>query len=126
MAIEKSGSEPMKAVTIELPYPPTINTYWRRNGSRYFIAAKGVAFRSDVLATVLELGVQKLAGPLAFSVLLYPPDRRVRDVDNVIKPIFDALAHAGVIENDSQFKRLSAEMCEVVSGGRSVVMLERM
>jgi crossover junction endodeoxyribonuclease RusA len=52
---------------------------------------------------------------------LYPPDRRKRDVDNTIKPTLDSLAHAGVMVNDVQVKRLTVEMFEHEKPGRMVV-----
>lgn len=31
----------------------------------------------------------------------YPPDRRRRDLDNILKSLLDSITHAGVIEDDS-------------------------
>jgi crossover junction endodeoxyribonuclease RusA len=36
----------------------------------------------------------------------FPPDRRRRDLDNIQKPVLDALQHAGVYEDDSQIDLL--------------------
>ena len=38
----------------------------------------------------------------------FPPDRRRRDLDNLLKPALDALQHAGVYEDDSQVDWLVA------------------
>jgi Holliday junction resolvase RusA-like endonuclease len=43
---------------------------------------------------------------LQVDVHYIPPDRRVRDIDNYLKCVFDALTHAGVWKDDSQVKRL--------------------
>ncbi|MFC6277036.1 RusA family crossover junction endodeoxyribonuclease [Psittacicella hinzii] len=43
---------------------------------------------------------------LTLHVTEYCPDRRRRDIDNVIKPIMDILTEAGVYDDDSQIKRL--------------------
>ncbi len=31
-----------------LPYPPTVNTYWRRRGNTYFVSKVGERYRRDV------------------------------------------------------------------------------
>ena len=51
------------------------------------------------------------------EVYLYPPDKRKRDVDNVLKPLLDALEHAGVYENDSQIDKLCITRMEVKPQG---------
>jgi Holliday junction resolvase RusA-like endonuclease len=48
-------------------------------------------------------------GPLEMSVRLFPADFRTRDIDNVLKPLLDALEHAQVFANDSQIARLTVE-----------------
>lgn len=95
---------------LTLPYPPSANTYWRRNGARYFIAPAGVAFRTEVVARCLATGAKPLAGLVALTVTLVPGDRRRRDIDNVLKPLLDALTHGGAWTDDSQVKRLIVAM----------------
>jgi crossover junction endodeoxyribonuclease RusA len=97
-------------VTLTLPYPPSINAYWRRNGHRYFIAPAGIAFRTEVEVFCMAAGVRPLAGPVALTVSLVPGDRRRRDIDNVLKPLLDALTHGGAWADDSQVKRLVVTM----------------
>jgi crossover junction endodeoxyribonuclease RusA len=55
----------------------------------------------------------------------FPPDRRRRDLDNIQKPVLDALEHAGVYEDDSQIDLLVTCRREVVPGGRILVMVEK-
>jgi len=62
-----------------------------------------------------------MTGRLAVTVDLYPPDKRRRDVDNSAKATLDALAHAGVYEDDSQIDDLHIRRREVVPPGRVVV-----
>jgi len=66
-----------------------------------------------------------LTGPLSVEVLLYPPDRRRRDLDNTLKGLLDALEHAGVYLDDSLIERLSVEKRDVVEGGKAVVVIRR-
>lgn len=107
-------------MTLTLPWPPSVNHYWlrNRNGS-VRVSGAGMAFRMQVMS--LYRG-KPLTGRLAVVVDLYPPDRRRRDVDNVGgKALLDALAHAGVYEDDSQIDDLHIRRREVVPPGRVVV-----
>ena len=110
-------------VTLVLPYPPSANTYWRRSGRHMHISAGGVAFREAVLREVEGLELETLTGPLEVMVVLHPADRRRRDIDNVFKPLFDSLMHGGLIEDDSQIRRLTASFGAVVPDGETIVRL---
>ena len=112
-------------LALELPYPPSVNHYWRRVGARTLISRGGRAFRTAVCTILAAYGVQPLEGPLAVSVDLYPPDRRRRDVDNVLKSLLDALAHGGAYHDDSQIVRLLIQRQAIVPGGKVGVRLER-
>lgn len=102
-----------------------MNTYWRRNGHRYFIAPRGVAFRTEVEAICMAAGVKPMAGPVSMAVTLVPGDHRRRDIDNVLKPLLDALTHGRAWEDDSQVKRLSIVMADPIpKQGRCVVTVQ--
>ena len=96
-------------MTLTLPFPPTANHYWKRNGHRYFIAPAGIAFRTEVEARCIAAGVKPLTGPVSLAVTLTPGDQRRRDIDNVLKPLLDALTHGGAWLDDSQVARLVVE-----------------
>lgn len=53
-------------------------------------------------------------GRVSVRLILSPPDRRVRDIDNVRKAIYDAISdrrgHKGIITDDADIKTDSAFM----------------
>ncbi len=112
-------------IHLDLPYPPTVNTYWRANGVRRFIAKRGVLFRSQVAEIVSEAQQGSIDGRLSVFVALYPPDKRKRDIDNVLKALLDALSHAGAYEDDSQIDRLEVMRHQVIKGGKCSVVIVR-
>jgi Holliday junction resolvase RusA-like endonuclease len=110
-------------VELKLPYPPSVNHYWRRVGARTLISRGGRAFRKTVCSILAADGVRPLAGPLFVEILVHPPDRRRRDIDNVQKALLDAMQHGGAYADDSQIMRLSIERGEPVAGGRTTVRI---
>lgn len=108
---------------VELPYPPSINHYWRRVGLRTLISREGRLFRQRVMAILAALGCEPLHGPLAVEVDVHPPDNRRRDLDNCLKSLFDALEHGGAYDDDSQVVRLTIVKREPVMGGKTLVRI---
>jgi Holliday junction resolvase RusA-like endonuclease len=94
--------------TVELPYPPSINHYWRRVGYRTLISREGRKFRDRVVAILAARRLVPMTGPLKLEVDFFPPDCRRRDIDNAQKALFDALQHGGVYVDDSQIMDLRA------------------
>jgi crossover junction endodeoxyribonuclease RusA len=72
---------------------------------------------------VTEAGVQPLEGRLSIHVALYPPDRRKRDLDNVLKSLLDACEHAGCYENDSQIDEIRIVRQEVKKDGACNIVI---
>ena len=104
----------MEAVREEfdLPWPPSVNRYYRHVGPRVLISREGRKYR---MMTVSRLGGRfpKLTGNLRVSAEFYPPDARRRDLDNVGgKALLDSLQAAGLFEDDSQIKSLRLDMRE--------------
>jgi Holliday junction resolvase RusA-like endonuclease len=108
---------------VELPYPPSINHYWRRVGQRILISREGRRFRQRVVAILAALRVQPLTGPLAVEVEVHPPDQRRRDIDNVQKALLDALQQGGAYLDDSQIVRLSIVKRKPVGTGKTLVRI---
>ena len=109
---------------VELPYPPSINHYWRRVGRRTLISREGRRFRRDVMAILAAMGVKPLDGSLAVWIDVYPPDRRRRDLDNIVKSLLDALEHGAAYHDDSQIDSLVVQRQRVVPEGKVRVILE--
>ena len=113
-------------IILELPFPPSLNTYWRRARGRVYINAKGMEYRRHVAAYVKRYKLKASEGLLTYRVQLYPPDKRRRDGDNfAFKAIWDSLAHAQCIEDDSLFKEWSGAWMPVVKGGKCRVFISQ-
>ena len=94
----------------ELPYPPTVNTYYRHVGAKVLISARGRAYRKAVERQLA--GCACIDGDVMMRVDVYPPDCRRRDLDNLLKGLQDSLTHGGLLRDDCQIKRLVVEMQE--------------
>jgi crossover junction endodeoxyribonuclease RusA len=98
-------------IEFDLPYPPSINRYWRNlvvgHKGRTIISREGRDYRDEVCALLRGRDQSVLTGRLAVVLELHPPDRRRRDLDNTLKATLDALTHAGVWLDDSQIDELT-------------------
>lgn len=112
-------------LVLNLPLPPSINNYWGQAGHRRYVSKAGVAFKEAVSNYVAEYSVPKLGtARLEFQVTLYPKDKRKQDIDNRIKALWDALADAGVFDNDEQIDVLIVQRGEIKKGGGCLVFID--
>lgn len=102
----------MGQIMLTLPFPPSVNTYYAVVRGRKILSKRGREYKKITHGLILEAGHsgKRLNGRLAVTVILTPPDRRGRDIDNYCKALLDALTHAEVWIDDSQVKRLVIEM----------------
>jgi crossover junction endodeoxyribonuclease RusA len=112
-------------IILDLPLPPSVNHYWGQHGHRRYVSKAGVAFKEQVSEYVIDYRVPKLGtARIAMTVVLFPKDRRKQDIDNRIKALWDALADAGVFDNDEQIDTLFIERGEIKKGGGCRVYLD--
>jgi crossover junction endodeoxyribonuclease RusA len=105
-------------IEILLPWPPTVNNYYRHTARGVYISRKGAAFTRKVEEEIHEQGLSlELDHSLYVEVVMFPPDRRIRDLDNHMKALQDSLTKAKVWEDDSLIDQLSIYRGEVVRGG---------
>jgi crossover junction endodeoxyribonuclease RusA len=106
-----------------LPLAPSINHYFARNGNRTFLPAKVREYRQEVADIVAAAGHATLEGRLQLFIAVHMPDKRRRDLDNVLKGAIDALMHAGVFLDDEQVDHIQVIRQEIIKGGRMVVLI---
>ncbi len=117
-------------IKVTLPYPPSINKYWllNRNGHRR-LSPQAVTFREEAIKAIVDSGLCPsdwipYNAPTKVAIEVYVPDNRKRDLDNIVKPILDALTHAQVWEDDSVTKELWVKSRGKVKGGKVIVTVE--
>jgi crossover junction endodeoxyribonuclease RusA len=110
-------------VTIQLsiPYPPSANRLWVRARVGMRKSDAYTAWISEAAWSIKSQRPGKISGPYKISIHASRPDKRVRDLDNILKPISDALQVAGVIANDSDCEMLTARW--VTGGGQGVMVM---
>ena len=93
---------------ITLDWPPTVNHYYTVARGRKILSSRGRQYKQDA---IFHMMMQRAPKPdweqFAVSIDAYPPDRRTRDLDNLLKPILDALTAYGAITDDSAINHLT-------------------
>tara|TARA_R110002111_G_scaffold50841_1_gene88981 strand:- start:311 stop:682 length:372 start_codon:yes stop_codon:yes gene_type:complete len=109
---------------LTLPYPPSVNTYWRANGKRRFISKAGILFTQEVILIVKQSKAKSFEEKrLAISVVIHPRSKRKFDLDNTLKAILDALMKAGMYNDDSQIDYIEIARGKAVKKGKAVINL---
>ena len=94
-------------IEMTLPWPPTVNTYWRYWQGKVLISKKGREYRKAVAGEVLLQKANKnIDYAMKVEIKAYRPDRRRRDLDNILKAILDSMTHAGVMQDDALIEDL--------------------
>ena len=115
-------------ISLALPFPPSLNHYWRATTRGVLISKRGRQYRQAVIGEILTQrpASAPLTTRLSVSVELCAPDKRRRDIDNYVKAALDALVHGGVIEDDSQIDQLLIRRGDIKTPGRLYIALEEL
>lgn len=96
----------MKEIFLDLPLPPSVNSYWGFSGSRRFLTLQAREFKVQVAHIVSQQPIKFGNARLSLTVTLCFKDRRRADIDNRIKSLLDALVQSGLFDDDSQIDEL--------------------
>ena len=127
-------------VVITIPYPPTINNYYKYRKSAHavsisiYVGDEGLLHREKVQSLIIDhkrARSFKLDIPyfsierLSVEFYIYPPDKRKRDIDNVLKCGIDSLQHGLLFKNDNQIDKLYIERMSVEEYGKIIVHIKK-
>ena len=117
-------------IEIELPFPPSLNAYYRHPSKgplagRHLISAKGREYRSEVIRRIAPLNYS-VRGRLAVVITCHAPDKRRRDLDNLTTGLLDAMTHAGLWADDEQIDDLRIVRGSRMTGGKVVVLIRQL
>lgn len=95
------------------------NRYWRRSGHHLHISNEARSYINLVSNYSLIFGWNKKSfnNRIELIVDAYPPDKRERDLDNILKVLIDSLQRAGLFNNDSQIDKITIERKHIVKKG---------
>lgn len=103
-----------------LPFPPSLNHYWRKDrggmhisedGKKYIARVQQLALLNGRGDTEYSLKVLRQPEPkqkLKVCAVFHCPDNARRDLDNLFKVLFDCMTKAKVWHDDSQVFELDA------------------
>lgn len=93
---------------LKLPFPPSTNSLFagkdrRRKSERY------KAWIAEAFPLVQrEVRGQRISGPWSIELRAVRPDRRKRDIDNLLKATIDLMVSCGVVGDDSEMQSVYA------------------
>lgn len=85
-----------------LPYPPSVNRMYRIARNRFYKHKDYVQWTmaADVMLRKQIPVLRKFTEPVRVSVLVGRPDKRKRDLDNILKATADFMETVELVEND--------------------------
>ncbi len=98
-------------IFLTLPYPPSMNTYWRFTNRGVYLSKKGREYKEIVSAANQAIEPFK-DERLLVTIFVSQPDKRKRDLDNILKAILDSL-NGIAYEDDSQIDELRVIRCAI-------------
>ena len=112
-------------IVLELPFPPSVNTYYRRGAHSTYMSKAGREYKQAVANYISGGDFPNMGNKrLSVSMIVWPRDRRVFDLDNRLKSVLDSLQML-IYDDDSQIDELSIYRgSQIVPGGSIKVMIE--
>src|ERR1700722_11722441 len=112
-------------IEIELPYPPSVNNYKEigklittRSGKMLQIRKNSSRTLQYYCETLNFIRAQRLKSfadaTISVELDVYPPDKRKRDLDGILKVCLDSMQHVGLYDDDYQIARLLVTRMSII------------
>ena len=110
--------------TLQLPLPPTVNTYYRNFHGRTILSKAARDYKQTVKEYVLLNKIPSFGDArLQAIITIFSKDRRKQDLDNRLKSLLDSLGNASVFDDDSQFDKIEIGRGVIKNGGGCTIII---
>ena len=128
-------------IELELPWPPCINHYKKPGrivrtvtGKLYQMKVntnETTRFYYEVWVKIRNMkareGLKSFQGStISVEVDAYPPDKRKRDLDGILKVLLDSMQRGGLYDDDYQIARLLVTRKDMIEQGKVVVRIQEL
>jgi len=106
----------MSVITIDLPFPPSVNAIWRSFRGRVVASKEAQIWwklAEGTLYTQRPAWKARISGPFEAELMFDQSKRGRKDLDNLSKLPLDAAQRFGIIDNDRLCERLTSSWGEV-------------
>lgn len=94
-------------IKLTLPYPPSVNSLYATFRGRRIVSAKGREYKRAVHAICFSEKVKPFGGNVSVVLRAYRP-RKIGDIDNVQKAVFDSVK-GSCFNDDRQIVEILAQ-----------------
>ena len=123
---------------LTLPWPPSVNHYKRpgplkrsKAGNLYQLMINTPETNRYYFQVHAQLQHLRATQPfksfqdstISLEVYAYPPDKRKRDIDGILKVLFDSLEKARIFNDDYQISRLLVVRKDIIKHGKVIVKI---
>lgn len=115
-----------ECIGIQLPFPPSTNSLYRNVQGRGRVKTekyKDWLLRAGLIVSAQLKSNERIEGPYGLRLRAYRPDKRRRDLSNLLKATEDLLVALGVVEDDSLCQSIEAEWAKEQSNNGIKVWL---
>lgn len=111
-----------------LPYPPSLNHLYAYTNGRVYLKPAARRYKKAAFWTIKEqMGracwFSPLKGFVHVRLLIAPPDKAKRDIDNLLKLIFDSGTDAGLWIDDCQIIHCELWRLDPAAGGQVALLV---
>lgn len=88
------------------------------------ISKEARAYKKLIAQLALTWRRKPIKERISISIQAYPPDKRVRDLDNLLKILIDSLKDANLFLDDSQIDKIYIERMSIFKKGKLDIKVE--
>lgn len=114
----------MKNIEVEVDWPPSANKNWMIRRGRFVSTDAAACYKrliKDLSYTWEKITFLK---DIEITIKAFPPDKRKRDIDNLLKVTLDSLQNTHLFENDEQIRKITIERMHKCDKGKLQIRLE--